>query len=154
MSHIPINHHLRGFYRGIATIIGLYLLAFGIVGLIRCWGDPFFDRGDVTSLGLTTNMALSVLSVIAGLVLLVATFAVRDGHLVYMVLGWTFVVAGLILLAISRTDANKLNATVGTCVVAFVIGPLLILAGLYTRTGSTAEAVAEERFRHISAANA
>ena len=69
MAHIPVNHPLRPVYRAVAFVIGLYLLIFGIVGVTRSAGHDFFaSHQDISALGLHTNMAFSLLSVVAGAV--------------------------------------------------------------------------------------
>src|SRR5882757_10029467 len=66
-EHLPVDHRLSTFYRIGAGLMGLVLLAFGILGLIDKVG--FFDtRGDQVA-GLSTNGALSVLSICVGLLL-------------------------------------------------------------------------------------
>jgi hypothetical protein len=49
-----------------------------------------------------------------------------------------------------ETEANILNFEVATTVVSFIIGTTLLIAGMYGKTGSSAEAQAEERFRHTA----
>jgi hypothetical protein len=41
-SHIPVNHRMRGFWRVLATLAGLYVLLAGIVGLSRTSGMATF----------------------------------------------------------------------------------------------------------------
>jgi hypothetical protein len=148
MSHLPVNHRLRPLYRAIALLIGVYLLVFGIIGVIKCAGDPFFDRGDVTVLGLKTNMAFALLSVVVGAILLVVSFAGRNlDHFAYMWLGGLFMFVGVFGLIIVRTGLNKLNFTVATCVVSSLIGTALLVAGLYGKTGTPEEAEREEELR-------
>ncbi|NUT34525.1 MAG: DUF4383 domain-containing protein [Hamadaea sp.] len=148
MSHIPVNHRLRPLYRALAMLIGLYLLVFGIIGLIRTWGDPFFDRGDVVVLGLKTNMAFSLLSIVAGALVLGASIYGRNvDYFLNMVAGGVFMFVGVFGLIIVRTDLNKLNFTVATCVVSSLIGTGLLIAGLYGRTGPQEQAELEESIR-------
>jgi len=148
MSHLPVNHRLRPLYRAIALLIGVYLLVFGVIGVIKCAGDPFFDRGDVTVLGLKTKMAFALLSVVVGAILLIVSFAGRNlDHFAYMWLGGLFMFVGVFGLIIVRTGLNKLNFTVATCVVSSLIGTALLVAGLYGKTGTPEEAKREEELR-------
>lgn len=148
MSHLPVNHRLRGFYRGLALLIGIYLVVFGTVGIIKCAGDPFFDRGDVTVLGLKTNMAFAVLSVVVGAIIFVAAILGRNAdHFINMGLGGLFMFVGVFGLIIVRSGLNKLNFSVATCVVSSLIGTALLIAGLYGKTGSEADARHEEELR-------
>ena len=72
MAHIPVNHPLRPLYRVLAALVGAYVLVFGIIGLVRTWGDDLFARDSVWVLGLRTNLAFALLSVIFGAVILLA----------------------------------------------------------------------------------
>jgi len=149
MSHIPVNHQLRGVYRGINAVIGLAVLVFGILGAIRTWGDPFFGRGNVEVFGIDTNLALSVLSIAAGgLVLVAAILGGNVNHFVALWVGGLMVFVALLQLALLRTDANILNFTVGAAVAGMLLGMTLVCAGLYTKTGTPELALAEEQFRH------
>jgi hypothetical protein len=148
MSHLPVNHRLRPFYRAIAVLIGIYLLVFGIIGIVQCAGDPFFDRGDVTVLGLKTNMAFAVLSVLVGAIVLIANILGRNiDHWANMWLGGVFMFVGVFGLIIVRSGLNKLNFSVATCVVSSLVGTALLIAGLYGKTGSAEDAKREEELR-------
>src|SRR6185369_12358575 len=78
MSHIPVNHHLRPLYRTLAGFAAVYLLVFGVVGVAQTSGAGLFARDNVSALGLRTNLAFSVASVIAGGVILLAVFVGRN----------------------------------------------------------------------------
>lgn len=148
MSHIPVNHRLRPLYRALAVLIGLYLLVFGVIGLIQTWGDPFFGRGDVEVLGLKTNPAFALLSIVAGVLVLGASIYGRNvDYFLNMIAGGVFMFVGVFGLVIVRTDLNKLNFTVATCVVSSLIGAALLTAGLYGRTGPKEQAELEESIR-------
>ena len=147
--HLPINHRLSGFYRFFSALAGLFLLVFGIVGTASTWGDPLFDQGDATALGLSTNLAFSLLSIVVGaIVVLGALIGGNLAHYLFLLGGGVFWLAGLVMLLLLQTDANFLNFTVATCIVSFLIGTLLVLAGLYGKRGTAAEAEAEDTFRH------
>jgi hypothetical protein len=149
VAHLPINHPLRPLYRTLAALAGVYVLVFGIVGVSRGSGHGFFGREDTYALGLRTNMAFSILSIVAGVIVLGAAVYGRNAdHYVNLVGGFVFLLAGLGMLAVLRTTANFLNFTVATCVVSFAIGIAMLTAGLYGRVGAAQEAQAEEEFRH------
>jgi hypothetical protein len=57
-------------------------------------------------------------------------------------------VSGMAMMTLLQTDLNVLGFTMSTCVVSFVIGIVLGLAGLYGRVGTAEEDAREERFRH------
>ncbi|HKT04486.1 MAG TPA: DUF4383 domain-containing protein [Rugosimonospora sp.] len=148
MAHLPINHPLRPLYRTLAALAGLYVLVFGIVGLSRSSGRPFFGHDHVTALGLRTNPAFAILSIVVGVVVLAAVVYGRNAdHFVNMAGGLVFLLAGMAMLALLRTTANFLNFSMSTCIVSFVIGTVMLTAGLYSRTGPPEEAAAEERDR-------
>jgi len=136
MAHYPVNHPLRQLYRLVAALIGLYYTAFGVIGLARTAGDPFFDRGDVGVLGLRTNFAMSLLALLGGLAVIVAAAIGRNiHHWVSMVGGWALVALGVVTMAFLQTDANILNVAMANVVTYLVTGLLLITSGLYGRVG-------------------
>ncbi len=150
MAHIPVNHPLRSAYRALAFLIGAYLLLFGIVGTTQSTGHGFFaDHENITALGLHTNMAFSLLSIVAGAVIAVgAVYGRNIDHYINLLGGLLFLVAGLVMLVLQRTSANFLNFTVSTCVVSFLFGMLLFAAGLYGKTATGEAADAQEAHRH------
>jgi hypothetical protein len=140
MAQNPVNHPLRPLYRVFGGLTGLYVLAFGAVGVFQSSGE-MFGRSDATALGLRTNLGFSILSIIIAALLLVATGI--GGNLncqVNTVAGYGFIVAGLASLAVLRTDANYFNFTVSTCVVSFLLGCVLLMAGMYGKVGTVEEA--------------
>jgi hypothetical protein len=149
MAHIPVNHHLRPLYRVLAALSGIYVLAFGLIGFLQTSGSPAFDRANTVVLGLRTNLAFSVLSLVVGAIVLLCVLVGRNLDVYSNVgIGMLFLVAGMAMLAVLRTDANVLNFSMATCIVSFVIGMVLFTAGLYGRIGSSASAAAEEALRH------
>lgn len=149
MSHIPVNHHLRPLYRVLVVVTSLYLMMFGVVGLIESEGSPAFGRQDTVALGLRTNLAFAVASVAAGGLVLLAVLVGRNVY--YMAGVWggvAFLVVGMAMLALLNTDLNILNFSMATVIVSFTVGLVLFAAGLYGRSGPPAQARAEEAFRH------
>jgi hypothetical protein len=141
MSHIPVNHPLRPLYRLLVASVGLYVLAFGVIGAIRTAGSQFFDRTEVSVLGLRTNLAFALLSILSGVVILVALFVSRNIDAgVNLWGGVGFMVVGTAMLAVIVTDLNVLNFDIVTVIVSFSIGLLLFTAGLYGRTASVKSA--------------
>jgi hypothetical protein len=141
MSHIPVNHHLRPLYRVLAGLAAVYLVVFGVAGAVRTGGRDFFAHDAVSALGLRTNLAFSVASIVAGALILIAVFVGRNiDALVNTWGGIGFMAAGLVELALLRTDLNVLNFSLATVIVSFVIGVLLFSAGLYGRSSKPAHA--------------
>lgn len=149
MSHIPVNHQLRPLYRALAGVVAVYLLVFGVVGVIQTTGSGMFEQGDVSALGLRTNLAFAIASIVAGAAVLVAVFLGRNvDYIVNVWGGVAFMVVGIAMLALLNSDLNVLNFSVATVIVSFVIGMVLFSAGLYGRSGSAASARTEEAVRH------
>lgn len=149
MAHFPVNHHLRPLYRLLSGLCGLYVLIFGLVGFFESSGSPAFAQGPTAALGLHTNLAFSVASIVVGAIVLLCVVVGRNLD-VYAGLagGSIFLLIGMAMLALLRTEANFLNFSIATCVVSFIIGMVLFTAGLYVRVGSEAAARAEEAYRH------
>jgi hypothetical protein len=150
--HLPINHPLRPLYRLFAGLAALYVLTFGIVGLVRTMGTGFFGREHTYALGLHTNVAFSVLSIVVGALVLAGVLYGRNrDHYINLAGGFVFLLAGVGMLAVLRTSANFLNFTVTTCLASYAIGLALLISGLYGRVGQCHEAEQEEAFRHRGA---
>jgi hypothetical protein len=79
MAHIPVNHPLRRLYKTLTALAGLYILIFGIVGLTRTSGMALFSQSNLPwVLGLRTNLAFAILSVLGGIVMLAAVVIGRN----------------------------------------------------------------------------
>jgi membrane-associated HD superfamily phosphohydrolase len=155
MAHIPVNHPMRPLYRMLAGLIGLYILVFGIIGVIQTAGDPLFDRGDVWVLGLRTNLAFAILSIIYGAVLLAgAVIGGNVEHMINLAAGLVFIIVGMIMMTLMQTDGNILNFSMVNSIVSFIFGLLVLTAGLYDKVGSRDDVEAEEAYRRNAAAAA
>ncbi|GAA3770443.1 hypothetical protein GCM10022225_66740 [Plantactinospora mayteni] len=153
MAHIPINHPARPVYRVLAGLIGLYIVVFGVFGLVETSGDDFFSRGSHWVLGLRTNLAFALVSVIFGLVVLFgAVHRGNLGHLLNLTAGVVFLVVGLAMLTVLQTDANILNFSVSTVIVSMLFGLVLLATGLYDKVGPPEHAEAEREMRGSSSA--
>lgn len=151
MAHIPVNHRFQPVYRFLALLAGVFVLVFGIVGVIKTAGDPLFQQGDAEVFGLRMNLAFAIISVLAGVILVAA--GIRGGnaaHFVNLVGSGVFLGAGIIMLLLLQTSADFLNFKVATCVVSFIIGIVLLVAGLYGRVGGPDEQALEEGWRDRS----
>ncbi|MEV6785184.1 DUF4383 domain-containing protein [Streptomyces sp. NPDC051098] len=135
-DHLPVDHRLSRVYRVGAGLMGLILIAFGILGLIDKIG--FFDTEGDTVAGLSTNGALSVLSICVGALLLVGM--VMGGNVastMNMVLGVLFVASGFVNLALLDTGFNPLAFEIQNVLFSFVVGLMLMTFGMYGRVSST-----------------
>jgi hypothetical protein len=147
MAHIPVDHPLRGLYRAVATIIGFALLVAGVIGLVKTAGSvDFFATHGERVLGLTMNPAFAVLNIVTGAVIGAAGVIGRNWDATVNLLGGiVFLLAGGVMLCVLRTDLNLLGFSVTNVCVSFVIGTLLLTAGLYGRVSATRKPVATAR---------
>jgi hypothetical protein len=150
MAHLPINHHMQPLYRVLAGLCGIFVLVFGIGAVVQTGGMDLFAREDLPwVLFLQANRAFGILSIVAGIILLGGAFVGGSlGHWINLVAAIVFLVAGMAMMTLLQTDLNLLGFTMATCIVSFIIGLVLLTAGLYGKTGSTADVQREEAFRH------
>jgi hypothetical protein len=133
MAHFPVDHPLRGLYRGLAILIGVALVVFGVLGFIRTRGMDFFDQDGAEVFGLGTNPALALLSVVFGIAVVAVTAIGRNiDVMLNMALGGLFILSGLVIICLLRTDLNFLAFEMSNVITAFVIGLALLTAGLYS----------------------
>jgi hypothetical protein len=152
MAHNPVNHPLRPLYRSLAALAGVYLIVYGIVGIIVNAGDDVLATNTDLVLGQGGNLLWSILSLIIGAVVLIANAIGRNVDLVVdKYLGWAMLVIGSYGLATSRTDANFLGFTIATVIVTYLIGLLLILTSLYVKAGPADESGDPRHVREGSA---
>jgi membrane-associated HD superfamily phosphohydrolase len=149
-SHMPVNHPLRPLYRGLAALAGLYVLVFGIVGVAKTGGYGFFQQhGTPSALGLHSNRAFAILSIVAGAIIVGSAVYGRNlDRWVNLFGGIVFLVSGFAMMVLLRTGLNFLGFTMTTCIVSFVIGLILLTAGFYGRVASSETEAFEDRFRH------
>ena len=138
LTHLPVNHPLRNLYRVLAAVVGAGVLVFGIVGFTRTRGTALFAQEHLPwVLGLRTNLAFALLSIVSGAVLLVCAVVGRNlDHVVNFLGGIVFMAVGMLMLGLLRTDANFLGFSMTNCIVSFVLGTIVFAAGLYGRTSS------------------
>jgi hypothetical protein len=149
MSHLPVNHHLRPVYRTIAGLTGVWLIAFGAVGWSQTQGADWFAQGDWSAFGLPTNRAFAAASLFAGAIVLVAALVGRNvDRFVNLWGGVGFALAGTVMMALAHTEANVFNFSIVTSIASYVIGLVLLAAGLYGKAGTAEEAAAEDAVRH------
>ncbi|MEW2218816.1 DUF4383 domain-containing protein [Streptomyces sp. NPDC006990] len=132
---MPVHHKLSRVYRLGSALVGVILTFFGILGLTDNIG--FFDTGGDQVGGLSTNGALSVLSVVVGLVLFAGM--VRGGNFassLNITFGGLFLLSGFVNLALLETRFNMLAFELQNVLFSFVVGLLLLVFGMYGRVGS------------------
>ncbi|UNZ22034.1 DUF4383 domain-containing protein [Streptomyces sp. 891-h] len=131
---MPVHHKLSRVYRVGAGVVGLGLTVFGVLGLTDNIG--FFDTGGDRVAGLNTNGALSVLSVVVGVLLIGAM--VRGGNFasnVNITFGGLFLLSGFANLALLETRLNVLAFELENVLFSFAVGLLLLVFGMYGRVG-------------------
>ncbi|MEU0332929.1 DUF4383 domain-containing protein [Streptomyces sp. NPDC006193] len=135
-DHLPVDHRLNRVYRIGAGLIGLFLVVFGVLGLIDHIG--YFNTGGDTVAGLNTNGALSVLSICIGALLLVGmVIGGNAASTLNMILGVLFLLNGFLFLGLLDTGANFLAFKIQNVFFSFVVGLLLMTFGMYGRVGSS-----------------
>jgi uncharacterized membrane protein YfcA len=140
MGHNPVNHPLRPLYRALGALAGIYLVLFGVVGLIVTSGDGLFGPADHRVLGQGANLFWSIVSVVLGAVILIVTALGRNlDNQADKFLGWGLLVVGSYGLAVIRTDANFLGFSISTVIVTYLLGVVLILASYYSKVGPDEE---------------
>ncbi|GAA4767026.1 MULTISPECIES: DUF4383 domain-containing protein [Streptomyces] len=134
-EHLPVDHSLSRFYRIGAGLMGVVLVTFGILGLFDRIG--FFDTQGDTVAGLSTNGALSVLSICVG-VLLFAGMVVGGNFAstLNMVLGVLFIASGFVNLALLDRSFNPLAFRMQNVIFSFVVGLMLMFFGMYGRVSA------------------
>ncbi len=134
-DHLPVDHRLSQVYRIGAGLMGLVLVAFGILGLLNHVG--FFSLHGQQVAGLDSNGALSVLSIVIGALLFVGMVIGRNfASTLNMVLGVLFVLSGFVNLALLDTQANFLAFRMPNVLFSFVFGLVLMTFGMYGRVHS------------------
>ena len=148
MAHTPVNHPLRPIYRAIAALVGLYLIVFGVLGFVLTADEGLFGRAGDRVLGQGTNLFWSIVSVVIGVAVLIATVLGRNLDVaVNTYLGWTLLVIGSLALAVIRTDANILDFSISTVIACYLAGLALIVAGLYGKVAPREDAGAPRQVR-------
>ncbi|MFE1763129.1 DUF4383 domain-containing protein [Streptomyces angustmyceticus] len=131
-EHLPVDHRLSKVYRIGAGLMGLVLIAFGVLGLTHHIG--FFDTGGDTVAGLNTNGSLSILSIVVGAILVAGmVIGGNFASTLNIVFGGLFLLSGFVNLALLQTDANFLAFRLQNVLFSFVVGLMLLVFGMYGR---------------------
>jgi hypothetical protein len=112
--------------------LGLFLLSFGVLGLVRRL--PFHATQGELVMGLHSNGLLAVVSVAVSLVLLgAALHGPRTASTVGIVSGGLFLVSGIVNLLVLGTEMNMLAFGLSNIVFSLVVGMGLLFTGAYGR---------------------
>ncbi len=148
-THLPVNHQMRGLWRVLSTLAGLYILIFGIAGFVQTSGMETFDTTGERVLGLTTNPGFSVISIVVGAIIMVASIVGRNIDVtVNLVMGVIFALAGLFSLAFLRTSLNYFAFSVTDCVVSYILGTIVGVSALYGRVRRNSASPARSASAH------
>ena len=145
---MPVDHRLCTFYRISASLAGVCILAFGVIGFVQTWSDPWIYFSQPV-FWISTNNILNVVSVVFGVALITSAFL--GGNLpsyVDTAIGTMFMLNGLFWLMWLRTPpVNVLHFTMTNVVFSFVVGTIILTCGLYGRTASSEEKIRSRRAR-------
>ncbi|GAA1588424.1 DUF4383 domain-containing protein [Streptomyces globosus] len=131
-DELPVDHPLNRVYRIGAALCGLLLLLFGCLG----YADSLsaFDTDGQQIAGLSTNGLLSTVSVVFGLLLVVA--ALIGGNVassVNIAVGVLFLASGFLHLFLIGRPGNILDFGLSNVFFSFLMGLLIMTFGMYGR---------------------
>jgi hypothetical protein len=132
VAEVNKSHPIFWVHRVGAVVVALVLWAFAILGFLSHTG--FVTTQGARALGMTGNGLLSTISIVVGVVLVVA--AVLGGHIASTtcaVVGGLFVLSGLLNLIVLGKPQNVLAFTMPNIIFSLVVGLLLLSIGLYGR---------------------
>lgn len=140
LSHAPVNHPLRPVYRLLAALAAVVTIVLGVIGYAATSSQDYFGHSDDTVLGLGMNPGHGLLMAGTGVVVLLALLIGRNlDQVLLLLLGVGLMAVGTFGLLVLRTaDINVLNYRMPNVIVAYVIGTLLLTAGLYVKSGRAA----------------
>ncbi|MFI8327308.1 DUF4383 domain-containing protein [Streptomyces sp. NPDC085529] len=134
-DELPVDHHLATVYRWGAALCGCILLVFGCLGFADAL-SPFDTSGDRIA-GMTTNNALSTISVVVGLVLLAgAAVGGNAASTLNLTVGSLFLISGFYHLFVLDRPANFLDFGMTNVMFSFLMGLLVLTFGMYGRVSS------------------
>ncbi|MCX0246768.1 DUF4383 domain-containing protein [Streptomyces drozdowiczii] len=134
-DELPLDHHLATVYRYGAGLCGLILLAFAGLGFADAL-SPLDTAGD-TIAGMSTNIALSVISTVVGLALLAgAVIGGNFASVLNMTVGALFVLSGFAHIFVLDRSANILDFGMSNVIFSFVMGLVIATFGMYGRVSS------------------
>ncbi|MFG3709801.1 DUF4383 domain-containing protein [Micromonospora sp. NPDC047730] len=150
MAHTPVNHPARPVYRAIGGLTGLYLVAFGVLGIIASAGNEVLAQDDTQVLAQGTNLGFSLLTALLGAAVLAGTVIGRNiDVMINQWLAYTIMVISLAGLAFIQTEANIFNFSIITVIVLMVVSLVLLTAGMYGKVGTDEEQEAWQKARLV-----
>ncbi|MEU7997025.1 DUF4383 domain-containing protein [Micromonospora sp. NPDC049060] len=150
MAHTPVNHPARPVYRAIGGLTGLYLVAFGVLGIIASAGNEALAQDDTQVLGQGTNLGFSLLSALLGAAVLAGTAIGRNiDVMINQWLAYAIMVISLAGLAFIQTEANIFNFSIFTVIALMVVSLVLLMVGMYGKVGTDEEQEAWQKARLV-----
>ena len=139
MSHLPVDHPLRGLYRGLTLVTGVASIAFGGTALATASGGSFTDNEGEKVWGLmAANPAVGVFWIAVGAIAALAALVGRNVDAkVNSVLGPVLWVVGTVGLVLIRNGDNFFAFTVTSVCVMYLLGVLWFTAALYSGVATT-----------------
>ncbi|MET7387530.1 DUF4383 domain-containing protein [Streptomyces sp. NPDC005529] len=134
-DELPVDHQLGAVYRWGAAFCGVVLLIFGSLGFADAL-SPFTTDGNTVA-GLSSNGALSLISVLVGAALIAG--GVIGGNFasgLNMVVGTLFLLSGFVHIFILDRPANILGFGMTNVIFSFVMGLVILTFGMYGRVSS------------------
>jgi uncharacterized protein DUF4383 len=130
---MPVDHRLGRVYRFGGGLMGLVLITFGVLGFTNNVG--FFSTSGHQVAGMSTNGALSLISVVVGGILIIgAIIGGNTASTVNIVVGALFVISGFVNLGLMGTPGiNFLSFKMPNVIFSFVVGLVVMTFGLYGR---------------------
>ena len=143
LAHIPINHHLRGLWRAIAGLSGLYLVGLGAYGIVETSGLDLFAQDDLPEVfGQQLNPASAGMLLVLGGVVVLGTVLGRNlDHFGNFWVGQILIVVTLLSMAVLRTDANVLGLNMTSVIVVMSVGVVVLTSSLYAKIGRSDNSV-------------
>ncbi|MFC5062621.1 DUF4383 domain-containing protein [Actinomycetospora atypica] len=129
------DHRVIVVHRVGAVVVAVVIALFGVLGFIG--GLSFFDTQGTPVLGLSTNGALSTISIVTALILVAA--AIRGGRIastVMIVVGALFIISAFVNLALMATPLNLLAFRLPNVFFSIGAGLVLLILGSYGRVSS------------------
>jgi hypothetical protein len=127
-ERVPFVHKVGAL--AVAAVIGV----FGVLGFVG--GLAFFSTEGEEILGLSSNGALSTVSVLTAAVLVFAAFrSARTASTIMMVIGVLFLLSAFANLAVLRTELNFLAFEMPNVIFSILAGLVLLTLGAYGRVG-------------------
>lgn len=127
-KRVPVVHKVGAV--AVAAVIGV----FGVLGFAG--GLSFFSTEGEDILGLSTNGALSTVSVVTAAVLVFSAFrSPRTASTIMMTIGVLFLVSAMANLAVLRTELNFLAFEMPNVIFSILAGLVLLTLGAYGRVG-------------------